>query len=397
MALAVLERNKKRIRRPWDEEEFKSVPPLTEPLTRPVPIPESTLPMVETIATRPIEPVIPVPQPPPAPGSILDPNAPLIRYNNKGRPIAIDEESGGDPLANQEALLRAQQGYKAPISKKDAALTALFGFLQRGIPGAIGNVAQYTGNQDYRNQYVMGGDIANTQDQLQRGLITRKQANELLNDQSTRGYRDAQAQELVTRANRPPKSDSKFIERPDGVYEVSVEHPEGRKVGNIPAEAKRNANPTRYFERPDGVYGINDDHPEGFKVPGVPGTPDKSDSSGFTNAQIESNIQEAKSERDRIGESLKIIPPTVETIKTDPYTLEQTKVNAPNPAYTDLMSRYRKLDDDIRDWRTKVKPPVLTRSSGKTWSASRWKAANPNGDVEAAKKAATAKGFQVTE
>lgn len=68
--------------------------------------------------------------------------------------------------------------------------------------------------------------------------------------------------------------DARYIERSDGVYEVSPTYPEGRKVGNVPAEARsKNANPTRYFEREDGVYGINDEHPEGFKVSGVPGKP----------------------------------------------------------------------------------------------------------------------------
>jgi hypothetical protein len=311
----------------------------------------------------------------------------LIRRNNKNRPL--EALGGQDSLERDQALLDAQSAYKAPRSTKDLLITLGLGFVGGGIPGAVRQGLGYELNQDVRNQDAVGSDMAQTQERLQRGLLQRNQVNDLLNDQSTREYRNAQTADILTRATRPPKSDSKFIERPDGVYEVSATNPDGRKIGNIPPEARsKNANPTRYFERPDGVYGINDEHPEGFKVSGVPGTPEKPDDSGFTNELIQRNIQEAASERDRIWDSLKTIPSTVETVKTDPYTLEQTKVQEPNPVYTDLIRRGRELDDHIRTYRGQLKAPKATRGATKYTEAdvrARAAAMGKNADAAVAK------------
>jgi hypothetical protein len=223
---------------------------------------------------------------------------PMVVYNNKSRPIGV--EGGGDVIQRNEALLKAQEGYKAPRSMKEMAKQAFFGFLQGGIPGAIMNTAHYGLDQNYRNQVTMGGDIANTQGIIKRESALQNQRNELLNDESQRGLRDAQTAGVIERTNRPPKTDSKFIERVDGVYEVSAEHPDGRKVGGIPAEARnKNANPTRYFETPDGVWGVNDEHPDGFKVPNIPGTPKEEKPDYAAGAQAA--IQEAKAaERDHL-------------------------------------------------------------------------------------------------
>lgn len=65
-----------------------------------------------------------------------------------------------------------------------------------------------------------------------------------------------------------------YVERNDGVYEISKEYPNGRRVADIPAEAKaKPASARHYFERDDGVYYADDEHPDGVKLSGVPGKP----------------------------------------------------------------------------------------------------------------------------
>jgi hypothetical protein len=120
-----------------------------------------------------------------------------------------------------------------------------------------------------------------------------------------------------------------------------------------------------------------------------PPSREKSDTSEFTNVQVSQNIREAESERNKIGEYLKSIPRTVPT--------NTTGVDAPNPEYMDQMKRYRELDDQIRGWRLKQKPTNAVGRSGKKWSLSQWQKNNPDKDTEAAKKAAAAKGYVVTE
>ncbi len=176
--------------------------PRTEIITRPTqPLMGLSSPSTE-IMTRPLPPLIgsfrsPDGGPPDQALMNADTAGPMPVFNNKGRPTGV--EGGGDPLAQQQVLLREQQNYNAPRSKKDMALQALFGFLQGGIPGAVGNVAQYAGSQDYRNQVVMGRDITNTENQINRNVILRNQESDLQYDKSLRAYRDAQTQELMRR------------------------------------------------------------------------------------------------------------------------------------------------------------------------------------------------------
>ena len=156
-----------------------------------------------------------------APLNRFDPNPAAVIFNNKMRPTGI--EAGGDP----NALLRAQQEYKAPISKKDMALQALFGFLQGGIGGAVGNVARYGLDQNYRNQQVMGRDIANTQGQIQQGVLQRNQENDLANDKSVRNARTAQMAELTRKSKIPPRVQTGKETLEDGSVIMTERHEDG--------------------------------------------------------------------------------------------------------------------------------------------------------------------------
>lgn len=75
---------------------------------------------------------------------------------------------------------------------------------------------------------------------------------------------------------RPPKRAPQYVERSDGVYEISEGYPNGRRVGNIPAEVKSTKRSVHYEAREDGVYAIYEDETgalKSTKVEGVPGKP----------------------------------------------------------------------------------------------------------------------------
>lgn len=110
----------------------------------------------------------------------------MIQRNNKGRPVAII--GGDDRVAANQELIRAQEGYKAPRSTKDQILA----FLTGGIPGGIA----YATDQNTRNRWAVGEDISKEQGQIGQELALRKSQNDLLNDQTERGYKEAQTQKL---------------------------------------------------------------------------------------------------------------------------------------------------------------------------------------------------------
>lgn len=93
---------------------------------------------------------------------------PRIIYNNKGRPVSV--EGGNDPVEANRMLIREQEGYKAPRSWKDQGLALLTG----GVPGAIA----YATDQNTRNRWAVGDDIASEEGQIARDLgIQGKQAS----------------------------------------------------------------------------------------------------------------------------------------------------------------------------------------------------------------------------
>lgn len=117
----------------------------------------------------------------------------MIQKNNKGRPVAI--VGGDDPISNNMELIRAQEGYKAPRSTKDQILS----FLEGGVPGGIA----YATDQDTRNRWAVGGDIAREQGQIQRRVALDKSQNDLLNDQARRQLEGAQAIKALQEPREP--------------------------------------------------------------------------------------------------------------------------------------------------------------------------------------------------
>lgn len=291
-----------------------------------------------------------------------------VETDTKGRPIPQVNAIDPDQQATEyNQRLNAYQPEKAKgwwdRYLRPALIGAGQGFLAGGPGGAIGGagfnalegaVNPARGNEQWKNRKLgeSNRQMKGIEDRQDQRYKREKTAADL-----TKTEADTNLANVRAKAASQPKPGAKhYIERTDGVYEVSDANPDGRKVGNVPAEAKtKNANPTRYFERADGVYGVNDEHPQGFRVAGVPGKPDSN-----SNSAIETNIAEMTKEKNGIGEALKTTPAQVDDI--DPL-LGTVKGKKPNPAYVDYMNRFRKLDDDIRQARTQKKQ---TRSAPKS-------------------------------
>lgn len=296
----------------------------------------------------------------------------LITRNDRGRPLSA---VGEDPLTRDQDLLRAQQDYKAPFSKKDFALQTLFGFLRGGLPGAGLSAIDYGANQDTRNQMAVGSDMARTQGRINDELLTRNQNNDLLNDQSTRQYRNAQTVELLSRASRPERpanvQTGKAIQ-PDGTaiqmernpttgqWEVSLQDGQPIVVApppktspkvkvNVPGVGELEVSPDSAL----GYYGAQGNRADTL-------TRDN-EKAGQQNASIEQNIASAREEQSKVEQALRDTAPTITKPgitysdgSSDPPTVTR------NPVYADLESRRDKLIDDQRRWGAEKKPVVST-------------------------------------
>lgn len=305
------------------------------------------------------------------------PTAPTMFFGRNRKPVRA---IGEDPLAADMELLRAQESYKAPRSTKDTILQGIFGFLGGGLPGAAANVLRYQLDEPYRRSVAIGDEIQNTKERIQQGLITRKSENDWLNDQSERDYRAAQTYRL----RHPIEKDEGFTlgdTRYDSKGNVIVRNPKAvepegpvfRNVGN-------------------DLIRLTDGKPELiYRAP-------REDTASFTNSQIDQNIAEAQAELQRMGQS----PPTqIDVMKRDPWTGEEVITKETNPAYTEWANRYRKLTDDIRQWRAQKKPtrsetrgPQMTRPAPRVSEQQIRDAAKAKGlDPEQAVRRARSRGL----
>lgn len=137
---------------------------------------------------------------------------PVMFQTHNGRPVAA--VGGGDSLARDQQLLDRQIAYKAPRSTKDALISAAFGFLHGGLPGAGANVLDYETNQGTRNQMAIGRDTGQTLGRIGREMQTRNQTNESLNDQTRR---DLERSQINERMQKPPASSTRIVNA--GEYE----------------------------------------------------------------------------------------------------------------------------------------------------------------------------------
>lgn len=347
---------------PWQANENPAV------MTRPDPMSAETI--ARSAPDAPLET--------PSPVNVGTPPI-MTRTTKGGRPTEVI--ASGDPLENDIALEQALERYKAPVSKKQLALQGLFGFLQGGIRGAIANTAQYGLDQNYRNAVETGPELSRLEPRIKTEMLQRREENTLANDASMRDYRGAEATGILTRAGQKPNVQTgkgllpdgsgqyaqmerdpstnqwKMSTGPDGkpiIVDQPKEKTDKPKVKvNVPGVGEIEVTPGEAL----GYYG----QVQGREAAAEDRTFTREEKSGevsATNTALEQNIKEAGAERDKIWESLKDVPKTI-TVPGVTYsdgTTDPPK-QVPNPAYTDLMTRGRKLDDDIKDWRVKIKPP----------------------------------------
>lgn len=276
-----------------------------------------------------------------------------VETDTRGRPsrnIALGGDEQTLDYANRVAKYEPQEGGGGWWPRIKAAIAGL------AVGGPVGAASAFgtrmlrekfepkLADQEWKRQQM--GEVAPAVKSIRQG---RKDALQEESTVANIGLAKARTKAL----KREKTTAGRIVERKDGVYMINPETGKAEKVAGIPPEAGAPGS-TRYVSRPDGVYGINAEHPEGFKVKGIPGTQGKGEEDiNFSNAQVYRAIRDAEAEQAKIDAALPGIPMTIEA--TD--ILTGTKKMVTNPEYTYNMTRRRQLDDDIRNWRLKLKAP----------------------------------------
>ena len=341
--------------------------------------PDNILYAANTALDDPIDPNILQPPPEAGPnvalplsGSVdmsMAPTPPvMIKRSKSGRP---ESTIGGDELSRNQAMSEAVDAYEPQKAKgwwgrwlKPVLTGAGLGFLRGGPGGALGgaafNAIHSATNPRYQDESWKRrkqGELAGQARGIYAGQKENREARKT----------EAEITDIEARTAERGRGSKHYVERSDGVYEISDANPDGRKIANVPAEAVRakNANPTRYFERADGVYGINDEHPDGFKVSGVPGKPLPSGEDPTEhNAAIDVNISSAEASIKKIDAKLKELADTNQRMITtsDMFGTKQVE----NPEWKYNKDRRDQLQDKIDAWKLQRKsaPPSTAPTKG---------------------------------
>lgn len=288
-------------------------------------------------------------------GQIMDETATRSRRvetDKRGRPTPNTALSGDEQTLDYQNRLATMQPDKEGGGWWPKIRAALSGLAVGGPAGAAvafgtralrEHLDPTLGSREYRNQEL--GRVAPAVEAIRNRTkdaadIAGKTASTNLANARTKALTDPKAKAVNMR----------IVERKDGVYAIDPVSLKTEKIGDIPPEAGSPGS-TRYISRADGVYGINDAHPNGFKISGIPGNKGKdAEDVTFGNQQINQAISEAQAEQAKIDAGMANIPQTIES--TDIFG---AKKMVPNPQYTYNMTRRRQLDDQIRNWRIKLK------------------------------------------
>lgn len=322
--------------------------------------PRTTLPNITALAPSPVAPPLSNEPVVSRSGQVMDEYstrpARRVETDTRGRPtrnIALGGDEQTLDYANRVAKYEPQEGGGGWWPRIKAAIAGL------AVGGPVGAASAFgtrmlrekfepkLADQEWKRQQM--GEIAPAVESIRQG---RKNALQEESTAANIGLAKARTKAL----EREKTTAGRIVERKDGVYMINSETGKAEKIAGIPPEAGTPGS-TRYVSRPDGVYGINAEHPNGFKVKGIPGTQGKGEEDiNFSNAQIYRAISDAEAEQAKIDSALPGIPMTIEA--TD--ILTGTKKMVTNPEYTYNMTRRRQLDDDIRNWRLKLKAPKKT-------------------------------------
>jgi hypothetical protein len=341
---------RKQPRQPWDERTpgGQTVPELLrQPSTSPalqraaLAVPHGDV--VELLkqpaagAASPVNPAMNTGTPPPPnEGRTVNPTIPPI---NVGASTA-----GQSPIARQQTLvdlMRAtpagqkvrQHGDEIEVSPpeqspsrvKNALVGLLLGTAQGGLPGGIAGAATGAIKPEMIQELLKQKHLAREEGQLERQAA--------IDDKRTdTEYRRAQI-------DAAKEGRRQYVERTDGVYEISREYPNGRRVSDIPSEARAKPAASRhYFERDDGVYYVDDEHPQGVKLSGVPAKPTAIDDK---QQEREAKRQAAQGEFDQLVSDER----NAGDEKNRAYAyLEQLKANAPKDEFSGELTDQAKAD-----------------------------------------------------
>lgn len=295
-------------------------------------------------------------------GQVMDENAirpaRRVETDNRGRPSRNITLSGDDQTidyANRVAQYEPQANNGGWWPKIRAALG---GFAAGGPAGAAAGFGARALREKFEPK------LADEEWKAREMRTTAPAMEAIRKDRQERRMEaktdaDIDLAKARTEALKNPRQNARIIQRKDGVYMLNGKTGKFEKVDEIPPEAGT-ASGTRYFKAGNGeVWKVDPANPEGVRVKNIPGSPGKdSGDVQFTNAQIQRAISEAQAEQKKIDDGLKNIPRTIQStdILGNPRTIA-------NPDYTYNMTRRRKLDDDIRTWRQKLKSPKTSTAT----------------------------------
>lgn len=224
---------------------------------------------------------------------------PHREFYERGQRSPLDEKT-----AYRDALQRWQPRGKRGLLEtlKSAGIGALLGLgsgsqnpLAAAAGGAAAGVAGSLIHPEYRGKLTRNLKLQREGSELDK--LIQDDYRRAQSDRMKVATQEAQADLIPDPQNpgrmirRPKQAEPRYVERADGVYEISTQHPNGRKLGNIPSEARASNAPTHYEPREDGVYAIyrnSEGKLVSEKIEGVPGRPASTADTGIAAEGAES-------------------------------------------------------------------------------------------------------------
>lgn len=309
--------------------------------------------------------------------------------------IPLSARSDGRPTRDRNLLDRStrESDYQDQLeeykpqneSLGKTVLRSALGFLGAGPAGAVAPLlTRNRADERWRNQ-----ELVRSEDRQDRGNALRRAGlqEDLMRSQTAEN--DAQATRDRTHFDWFPQDTDG-----DGIPDNEVYSPVRPGASKqIFRKAVTEGNPMVVeTKNADGstTRKLSFDHGKTWEVGeglGDAALPEKA-SGEFNNRQLQGNIKAAELERDGIWQTLKDnnIQPTM------PGATEGQTIA--NPIYQEYIQRGRKLDDDIRDWKARMKPEGVSRGGtdplqGVKWSKSKYRGSK---SIEQAAQEAKARG-----
>lgn len=319
--------------------------------------------------------------------------------------INIDSPDPRDLQIDPREMLRLRRNAPLYLDEKDKPKSGFSNRLIAGLktagrlaPAVMAQGGLGAGLGAAISSFALGVADPETPLRIRRELSLQKDEADLERDQDWRnkesviGARDAEAQErLRPQLPRLPAPHYEWLPDPNDpdaqdVYAqptLGMVRPVRKKLLSEPAG----------FNLPPGGAHYDASGKLIVERPAIP-KESKEDTSAFTNAQLQQAISAAEKERDDIWKTLK--DNNIQEMQTFTYKDGSTG-SEPNPVYQQYVVRGRQLNDDIRRWRTQMKPGQASSSDplkGARWHKSWYRGSKP---IEQAAKEAEARGAIIVD